>query len=125
MPYTQHRHRKLSQSAFLILSTLKQCPSNGVGLCEATQQMEGLVIEPGTLYRALAGLEQRGWIEGYDAEAPLRWYRITVPGILALEHAEVGYHREHPPERWHPLLQRGKEIIVRFVIWMLCLYPLA
>jgi DNA-binding PadR family transcriptional regulator len=125
MPYTQHSQRNLSQPAFLILSRLKQSPYNGVGLCEATQQIEGLVIEPGTLYRALAHLEQRGWIEGYDAEAPLRLYRITVPGILALEHAEVGSHREHPRERWHPLLQRGKEIIVRFVIWMLCLYPLA
>jgi len=125
MPYTQHRQRNLSQPAFLILSRLKQRPSNGVGLCEATEQREGLVIEPGTLYRALAHLEQRGWIEGYDTEAPLRLYRITVPGIRALEQGEVGYQREHPRERYHPLLQRGKEIIVRFVIWMLCLYPLA
>ncbi len=125
MPYTQHRQRNLSQPAFLILSTLKQRPSNGVGLCEAIQQMEGLVIEPATLYRALAYLERRGWIEGDDAEAPPRVYRLTAPGRLALEHAEVGSHREHPRERWHPLLQRGKEMIVRFVIWILCLYPLA
>src|SRR5207237_8031185 len=96
----------------------------GLG-CVRPQQIEGLIIEPGTLYRALAHLEQRGWIEEYDAEAPLRLYRITAPGILALEHAEVGYQREHSRERWHPRLQRGKEIIVRFVIWMLCLYPLA
>jgi DNA-binding PadR family transcriptional regulator len=125
MPYQQHSQRNLSQPALLILSTLKQRPSNGVGLCEAIQQMEGLVIEPATLYRALAHLEQRGWIEGDDAEAPLRVYRLTAPGRLALGHAEVGYHSEQPRERWHPLLQRGKELIVRFVIWMLCLYPLA
>jgi DNA-binding PadR family transcriptional regulator len=125
MLYKQYRQRKLSQPAFLILSTLNQSPYNGVGLCEAIQQMEGLVIEPGTLYRALAHLEQRGWIEADDAEAPLRLYRIAAPGILALEHAEVGYHSEQPRERWHPLLQKGKEILVRFVIWMLCLYPLA
>src|SRR6266516_4392820 len=111
MPYTQHRQRNLSQPAFLILSTLKQRPSNGVGLCEAIQQMEGVVIEPGTLYRALAYQERRGWIEGDDAEAPPRVYRLTAPGRLALEHAEVGSHREHPRERWHPLLQRGKEMI--------------
>ena len=123
MPHKQHIQRNLSQLALLILSRLRQDPNHAVGLCEATQQMEGLVIEPGTLYRALAHLEQRGWIEGYDAEGPLRLYRITAPGMLALEHAEVGRQRENPRERWHPILRRGKEIIMRFVIWMLCLYP--
>jgi DNA-binding PadR family transcriptional regulator len=125
MLYTPYRQRKLSQPALLILSTLNQRPSHGVGLYEALQQMEGLVIEPGTLYRALAHLEQHGWIEGNDAEAALRLYHIAAPGKLALEQAEVGSHSEQPRERLHPLLQRGKEMIVRFVIWMLCLYPLA
>lgn len=125
MPYTQHSQRKLSQPALLILSRLKQSPYNGVGLCEDIQQMEGLVIEPGTLYRALAYLERRGWIEGDDAEAPPQVYRLTAPGRLALEQMEERYHSEQPRERRHPLLPRGEEIIVHFVIWMLCLYPLA
>jgi hypothetical protein len=87
--------------------------------------MEGLVIEPATLYRALAYLERRGWIEGEDTEAPLRVYRLTALGRLALEQTEVCSHSEQPRKRWHPFLQRGEEMIVRFVIWMLCLYPLA
>jgi len=63
MPHQQHIQRNLSQLALLILFRLRQGPNHTVGLCEAIEQMEGLVIEPGTLYRALAHLEQRGWIE--------------------------------------------------------------
>lgn len=72
MLHQHHLQRNLSQPALLILFRLRQGPHHAVGLCEAVQQMEGLVIEPATMYRALAYLERRGWIEGDDAEAPLR-----------------------------------------------------
>ncbi len=123
MQHQQQAQKRLSQPAYLILACLVHGPRQVIALQEAIEQAECLVIEPGTLYRVLAHLEQRGWIEGYDVEGPLRSYRNTALGMLALEQAEVGRRRENPRERWHPNLRRGKEIIMRLVLWMLRLYP--
>jgi DNA-binding PadR family transcriptional regulator len=113
----------LSRPAYLILSRLRKRSDHAVGLCEAIEQIEDQIIEPGTLYRVLAHLEQRGWIEGLPAEGPLRRYRITALGMLALENAEAGRQREQSRARGRLAWLRGKEIIMRLVIWMLRLYP--
>ena len=41
-------------------------------------------LEPGTLYGALARLEQRGWIEPLPAEERRRPYRLSAAGAEVL-----------------------------------------
>ncbi len=51
---------------------------------EDVQDFCGTLLEPGTLYGAIARLEQRGWIEPLPAEDRRRPYRITAAGVAAL-----------------------------------------
>lgn len=124
MQHQQQRFQgSLSQPSYFILVGLAQGPKHAVELREVIEQREGAFIEPGTLYRVLAHLERRGWIEGLDEQGPLRRYRLTTLGILTLEQAAVGSHREKPREGRSPGLRKGKEIIMRLVLWILHLYP--
>jgi len=113
----------LSRLDSLILTSLVHGPEHAVVLREAIERAEGLFLEPDTLYRALARLEQRGWIVGEEGEEPLRPYRLTVLGMLALESAEAGRQREQLRQGWRSGWLRGKETLMRLVIWMLRLYP--
>ena len=113
----------LASPAYLILARLVQGPKHAIALQEAIEQAEGLYIEPGTLYRVLAQLERRGWIETLATEQALRLYHLTAPGLLAFEQAEASRQGEPPWEREHPGLRQGKEIIMRLVLWILRLYP--
>ena len=122
----QHQHSalaSLSRPASLLLVSLAQGPRQVIALQEAIEQAEGFPIEPGTLYRVLAYLEQRGWIEHEEGEEHLRPYRITACGILALQNAEASRQREQQQEQWSSVSHRGKEHIMRLVIWVLHLYP--
>src|SRR5579884_382502 len=114
---------RLSQPAYLILTSLRYGPKHVVALREAIEQSDGLFFEPGTLYRFVAFLERRGWIEALTTEEPLRIYCITTLGLLALEQAEASSQKE---QRWvgeRRSWLRVRESIVRLAIWMLCLYP--
>jgi DNA-binding MarR family transcriptional regulator len=124
MQHQQHVQRSHSQLALLILASLLQAPKHAAGLCEAIEQTQGVFFEPATLYRVLAQLEQRGWIEALTTEHPLRLYSITALGIRAMQRAEAGSQGEIPQEGGYPLLLGGKEIIMPLVIWILRLYPL-
>jgi DNA-binding PadR family transcriptional regulator len=46
--------------------------------------MSGTRLGPGTLYGAIARLEQLGWIEPLPAEERRRPYRITSAGLRVL-----------------------------------------
>src|SRR5712692_3273394 len=94
MQHPQHAQRRLSHPALIILASLAQEPKHALALQEAIKQAEGLYIEPATLYRVLAQLEQRGWIEALAIEHPLRLYEITAQGALAIERAERHQHKE-------------------------------
>jgi len=118
MRHHQHAHRSFSQPALLILASLVQGPKDAVALCEAIQQTEGWYIEPGTLYRILASLEQRGWIEGLTTAEPLRLYSLTALGHLAFQNADMGSHREYQRDGGSPGWLRGKEIIMCLVLWI-------
>jgi Transcriptional regulator PadR-like family len=123
MQQQHYAQAKLSRPDSLILASFAHGPRQVIALQEALEQAEGLPIEPGTLYRVLAHLEQRGWIEGLPAEGPLRRYRLTALGHLAFQHAGTGDHSEDQRDGGSPGLLPGKENIMRLVIWMLCLYP--
>src|SRR5712692_2973665 len=126
MQHQQQAQKRLSQPAYFILGYLSHGPRDAVALCEAIEQAEGLYIEPGTLYRVLAQLEQRGWIAGDNGGERLRRYLITALGMLALQQAEAKYQRNQEQQEQNersPGLLGGKEIIMRLVVWMLRLYP--
>jgi DNA-binding PadR family transcriptional regulator len=107
----QHFQNRLSRPAYLLLASLVQGPKHAVALREAIEQREGVFIEPGTLYRVLAQLEQRGWIEGLDAEGPLRLYRITTLGLFAIERAEASSQADSRCERCLPLPQNRSHVL--------------
>jgi DNA-binding PadR family transcriptional regulator len=47
------------------------------------QEMCGARLGPGTLYGAIARLEQQGWIEPLPADDRRKPYRLTQPGQRA------------------------------------------
>ena len=126
MQHQQYAQARLSQLAYFILGCLSHGPRDAVALCEAIEQAESLYIEPGTLCRVLAQLEQRGRIAGDDGGERLRRYHITALGMLALQQAGAKYQRNQEQQEQNersPGLLGGKEIIMRLVMWMLRLYP--
>ncbi len=75
---------RYSDPGLLILSSLASGPKHGYSMMEDIFAFSGTRLEPGTLYGALARLEQRGWVEALPSEARRRPYRITPDGLKAL-----------------------------------------
>jgi DNA-binding PadR family transcriptional regulator len=70
--------------SLLILASLAAGPRHGYAMVEDIAAFGGGRLGPGTLYGALARLEESGLIEPLDAEDRRRPYRITPAGIEAL-----------------------------------------
>jgi DNA-binding PadR family transcriptional regulator len=73
-----------SDPPLLILASLADGPKHGHAMIEDISQLCGRRLGPGTLYGAIARLEQQGWIEPLPAEERRRPYRITAQGIGVL-----------------------------------------
>ncbi len=73
-----------SDPSLLILSSLVTGPKHGYAMMEDIYEYSSTRLEPGTLYGAIARLEQRGWIEALPSEDRRRPYRITAVGVGAL-----------------------------------------
>ena len=73
----------------LILTSLATGPKHGYALTKDIELFAGVTLGPGTLYGAMARLEERGLIEpdpdGLGTRR--RPYRITASGRVALEDA--------------------------------------
>jgi DNA-binding PadR family transcriptional regulator len=73
----------------LILTSLAGGPKHGYALTKDIEKFAGVTLGPGSLYGAIARLEERGLIEpepvGRDQRR--RPYRITGAGRVALEAA--------------------------------------
>lgn len=76
---------RYSDPGLLILSSLADGPKHGYAMMEDIFVFSGTRLEPGTLYGALARLEQRGWIEALPDQERRRPYRITGEGLKALQ----------------------------------------
>jgi DNA-binding PadR family transcriptional regulator len=76
--------RHLSDPGVLILSSLAGGPRHGYALMQDIAEFTGTRLEPGTLYGAIARLEQLGWIEALPSDGPRRPYRLTADGLAAL-----------------------------------------
>ena len=86
-----------SDPALLILASLAGGPKHGYAMMEDIEDLAGVRLGPGTLYGALARLEQRGLIEALPAQDRRRPYRLTAVGetvlrehLKSLEHFTAG-----------------------------------
>ncbi len=73
----------------LILTSLAAGPKHGYALTKDIEDFAGVNLGPGTLYGAIARLEERGLIapEPAGEDERRRPYRITGAGRVALESA--------------------------------------
>jgi DNA-binding PadR family transcriptional regulator len=75
---------RFSDPSLLILSSLASGSKHGYAMILDIEGFSGVRLEPGTLYGALARLEQRGWIEPLAAEERRRPYRLSAAGAEVL-----------------------------------------
>src|SRR3954469_9683845 len=68
----------------LILTSLASGPKHGYALLQDIEAFAGVRLGPGTLYGAIARLEERGLIEPAAAAGRRRPYRLTGAGADAL-----------------------------------------
>jgi DNA-binding PadR family transcriptional regulator len=74
-----------SDPALLVLSSLAGGSKHGYAMVADIVEMAGVHLGPGTLYGALARLEDQGLIESLPAQGRRRPYRITAAGTRVLE----------------------------------------
>jgi len=75
---------RFSEPALLILISLAEGPKHGYAMTQDIQVMSGQRLGPGTLYGAIARLEDRRWIEPLPAEDRRRPYKLTHSGQKVL-----------------------------------------
>jgi DNA-binding PadR family transcriptional regulator len=73
-----------SDPPLLVLASLASGPKHGHAMIEDIARLCGTRLGPGTLYGAIARLEQLGWIEPLPQEDRRRPYRITGDGLQVL-----------------------------------------
>lgn len=93
----------LTEAVYYILLSLVE-PMHGYGIMQQTAALSRgrLSLSAGTLYGALASLQEKGWIEPLPEEGRKKEYRLTDRGRKVLE-AEI--------ERLSELVENGKEIL--------------
>jgi DNA-binding PadR family transcriptional regulator len=69
----------------LILTSLASGAKHGYALLQDIEGFAGVRLGPGTLYGAIARLEERGFIEPADPDGRARPYRLTESGLEALQ----------------------------------------
>ena len=74
----------MSDPTLLVLASLADGEKHGYAMMEDIQAMTGVRLGPGTLYGALARLEQDGLIESMPADERRRPYRLTAQGAVFL-----------------------------------------
>ncbi|MBO5187758.1 MAG: helix-turn-helix transcriptional regulator [Alistipes sp.] len=76
----------LTEAVFYILLALVE-PKHGYGIMQQTALLSRgrLTLSAGTLYGALATLQEKGWIEPLPEEGRKKEYRITQAGRSVLE----------------------------------------
>jgi|ERR1035438_2432108 DNA-binding PadR family transcriptional regulator len=73
-----------SDPPLLVLASLATGPKHGHAMIEDIARLCGTRLGPGTLYGAIARLEQLGRIEPLPPEERRRPYRITAEGLRVL-----------------------------------------
>jgi DNA-binding PadR family transcriptional regulator len=73
-----------SDPPLLVLTSLADGPKHGHAMIEDIVRLCGTRLGPGTLYGAIARLEQAGWIKALAPEERRRPYQITTSGLRVL-----------------------------------------
>jgi len=73
-----------SDPPLLVLASLADGPKHGHAMIEDIARLCGTRLGPGTLYGAIARLEQQGWIAPLPPEERRQPYRITGAGLRVL-----------------------------------------
>lgn len=73
-----------SDPALLILGSLASGPKHGYAIVQDTEDTAGVSLGPGTLYAALARLEERGHVRALPGDERRRPYELTEAGALVL-----------------------------------------
>lgn len=76
---------RFAEPALLILVSLGDGPKHGYAIMADIEDATGRPMGPGTLYAALARLEERGLIEPLTPVERRRPYRLTAIGASVLE----------------------------------------
>jgi DNA-binding PadR family transcriptional regulator len=74
----------LPQRGVLILTSLAEGPKHGYSLIKDIEQFAGVTLGPGTMYGALARLEDAGLVKALPAQQRRHPYQITAAGTAAL-----------------------------------------
>lgn len=82
---TRRRAPSPNDPSLLIMTSLSSGPKHGYGLFQDIESFSGQRLGPGTLYGAIARLEERGLIEGMATEGRTRPYRLTGAGEQTLQ----------------------------------------
>jgi Transcriptional regulator PadR-like family len=82
----------------LVLTSLADGPKHGYAIMADVAAFSGVRMEPGTLYRALSGLERRGWVRPLAAAGRRRPYEIAAiwPGRAGHGNAASRARRPRP-----------------------------
>ncbi len=75
---------RFAEPSLYILLSLSGGPKHGYAISTDVEAISGTPLGPGTLYGALARLEQRGLIEALEPEDRRRPYRLTSIGASTL-----------------------------------------
>jgi DNA-binding PadR family transcriptional regulator len=78
---------RANEPAVLILTSLASGSKHGYALTKDIEAFAGVTLGPGTLYGAIARLDERGLIEAQASDDRRRPYRITAAGRAALASA--------------------------------------
>ena len=76
---------RFSEPALHILISLADGPKHGYAITLDIESLTGKRPGPGTLYGAIARLEERGWIEALPSEDRRRPYKLTTAGRTVLK----------------------------------------
>lgn len=76
---------RFTNPSLLILSSLAGGSKHGYAMIQDIAEFSGTRLEVGTLYGALARLEEQGWIEPMESLDRKRPYRLTGLGLTALQ----------------------------------------
>src|SRR5580693_5182449 len=91
MPRRTERSRtgleRANEPAVLILTSLASGTKHGYALAKDIESFAGVSLGPGTLYGAIARLEERGLIAPTEGDERRRPYQITSAGRVALTSA--------------------------------------
>jgi DNA-binding PadR family transcriptional regulator len=75
---------RFAEPSLFILLSLSDGPKHGYAIMTDVEAISGSPLGPGTLYGALARLEERGLIEALEPEDRRRPYRLTRLGRSTL-----------------------------------------